>query len=155
MLLMVDNSQGHSAYAEDALLVSCINMNPGDKQAILCNGWFFQNGIKTTQAMYFLQTIHNSQANRKDSNKFLSNGGYLGKASPCYVETKKIMMGHIRANVMQQVPIVAYDTFLSFSQTFLNKNHLFKKLLKQQDTYVLFSRNSTVNSILLSSSGGQ
>lgn len=33
MLLMVDNSQGHSAYAKDALLMSCMNMNPGGKQA--------------------------------------------------------------------------------------------------------------------------
>lgn len=32
-LIMVDNSQGHSAYAEDALLVSHMNINPGGKQA--------------------------------------------------------------------------------------------------------------------------
>ena len=35
MLLMVDNSQGHSAYAKDALLTSRMNMNPGGKQACL------------------------------------------------------------------------------------------------------------------------
>ena len=32
-LIMVDNSQGHSAYVEDALLVSRMNINPGGKQA--------------------------------------------------------------------------------------------------------------------------
>jgi hypothetical protein len=30
---MVDNSQGHSAYSEDALLASCMNVKPGGKQA--------------------------------------------------------------------------------------------------------------------------
>jgi hypothetical protein len=28
-LIMVDNSQGHAAYAEDALLTSKMNLNPG------------------------------------------------------------------------------------------------------------------------------
>jgi hypothetical protein len=35
---MVDNSQGHSAYAADALLVSRMNMKPGGKQAYIRNG---------------------------------------------------------------------------------------------------------------------
>jgi hypothetical protein len=34
-LIMVDNSQGHSAYAVDALLVSQMNMKPGGKQACM------------------------------------------------------------------------------------------------------------------------
>ncbi|KAF9005671.1 hypothetical protein BDQ17DRAFT_1325166 [Cyathus striatus] len=33
MLMMVDNSQGHSAYAENALLVNRMNMNSGGKQS--------------------------------------------------------------------------------------------------------------------------
>lgn len=53
MLLMVDNSQGHSAYAEDALLTSRMNMNPGGKQAVLRNGWFIHNGERITQSMVF------------------------------------------------------------------------------------------------------
>ncbi|KAG2036746.1 hypothetical protein BDR03DRAFT_865439, partial [Suillus americanus] len=32
-LFLIDNSQGHSAYAKDALLVSHMNVNPGGKQA--------------------------------------------------------------------------------------------------------------------------
>jgi hypothetical protein len=39
-LIMVDNSQGHSAYSTDALLVSRMNMRPGGKQARLRDGWF-------------------------------------------------------------------------------------------------------------------
>ena len=34
-LIMVDNSQGHSAYSEDALLISQMNVNPGGKQGRL------------------------------------------------------------------------------------------------------------------------
>ena len=52
-LIMVDNSQGHSAYAEDALLVSRMNINPGGKQARMHDGWYFQNGKKVNQPMNF------------------------------------------------------------------------------------------------------
>jgi hypothetical protein len=34
-LIMVDNSQGHLAYSEDALLTSHMNLKPGGKQASL------------------------------------------------------------------------------------------------------------------------
>jgi hypothetical protein len=50
---MVDNSQGHSAYAEDALLVSRMNLKPGGKQARLKDGWFFQAGQRIVQKMIF------------------------------------------------------------------------------------------------------
>jgi len=51
---MVDNSQGHCAFSEDALLVSCMNLRPGGKQARMQNGWYFNNvGMKVSQAMIF------------------------------------------------------------------------------------------------------
>jgi hypothetical protein len=46
VLTMVDNSQGHTAYFEDTLLVSHMNLRPGGKQAQLCNGWFMWNDKK-------------------------------------------------------------------------------------------------------------
>jgi hypothetical protein len=52
-LIMVDNSQGHSAYAKDALLTSRMNLRPGGKQAHLRDGWFMQDGIKAIQKMSF------------------------------------------------------------------------------------------------------
>ncbi|KII87813.1 hypothetical protein PLICRDRAFT_176579 [Plicaturopsis crispa FD-325 SS-3] len=55
MLLMVDNSQGHSAYAVDALLTSRMNMRPGGKQAHLRDGWYMRAGEKVTQKMDFPQ----------------------------------------------------------------------------------------------------
>jgi hypothetical protein len=50
---MVDNSQGHLAYAENALLVSQMNVRPGGKQARMCNGWFLCDGQKISQSMVF------------------------------------------------------------------------------------------------------
>ena len=50
---MVDNSQGHSAYSEDALLISQMNVSPGGKQACMRNGWFIWDGQKILQPMIF------------------------------------------------------------------------------------------------------
>jgi hypothetical protein len=47
-LIVVDNSQGHSAYPENALLVSRMNMCPGGKQARMRDGWFLRDGEKIT-----------------------------------------------------------------------------------------------------------
>ncbi|KNZ74147.1 hypothetical protein J132_07794 [Termitomyces sp. J132] len=52
-LFMVDNSQGHSAYAEDALVANHMNVNPGGKQAHLQDGWYEFNGQRITQKMVF------------------------------------------------------------------------------------------------------
>ncbi|KAG1868722.1 hypothetical protein C8R48DRAFT_747104 [Suillus tomentosus] len=52
-LFLIDNSQGHSAYAKDALLVSCMNINPAGKQARMRNGWFMCNNIQVEQDMVF------------------------------------------------------------------------------------------------------
>jgi len=50
---LIDNSQGHSAYAENALVISQMNVNPGRKQARMRNGWFMQDGVKISQNMLF------------------------------------------------------------------------------------------------------
>ena len=52
-LIMVDNSQGHSAYSKDALLTSRMNLRPGGKQARLRDGWYMKNGKKIIQPMVF------------------------------------------------------------------------------------------------------
>ncbi|KAF9479683.1 hypothetical protein BDN70DRAFT_982834 [Pholiota conissans] len=52
-LIMVDNSQGHSAYSKDALVASRMNLRPGGKQAIMRNGWFFRDRTKIPQEMNF------------------------------------------------------------------------------------------------------
>ena len=52
-LIMVDNSQGHCAFAEDALLVSRMNLRPGGKQAKMRNGWYSNDGVNIIQTMIF------------------------------------------------------------------------------------------------------
>lgn len=43
-LIMVDNSQGHAAYAADALVAHKMNLNPGGAQPIMHDGWFICDG---------------------------------------------------------------------------------------------------------------
>ncbi|KAI0351078.1 hypothetical protein OH77DRAFT_1411771, partial [Trametes cingulata] len=52
-LIMVDNSQGHSAYSEDALLASRMNLRPGGKQARMWDGWYMWDGVRIVQTMVF------------------------------------------------------------------------------------------------------
>ncbi|KAF8236655.1 hypothetical protein L208DRAFT_1525019 [Tricholoma matsutake] len=52
-LIMVDNSQGHSAYSVDTLLTSWMNMRPGGKQAKMRDGWYIMHGERITQEMSF------------------------------------------------------------------------------------------------------
>ncbi|KAI0337675.1 hypothetical protein BDW22DRAFT_1423443 [Trametopsis cervina] len=52
-VILVDNSQGHSAYAEDALRVSRMNLRSGGKQAHMRDGWFMRDGQRITQPMNF------------------------------------------------------------------------------------------------------
>ena len=50
---MVDHSQGHAAYSEDALVVSRMNVRPGGKQAHMHDSWYLQNRQKVVQSMKF------------------------------------------------------------------------------------------------------
>ena len=50
---MVDNSQGHLAYKEDALDVAHMNVNPGGKQARMHGTWFMRDGTRVIQKMVF------------------------------------------------------------------------------------------------------
>jgi hypothetical protein len=52
-LIVVDNSQSHSAYSTDALVVSHMNINPGGKQAHMHDGWFIRDGQKISQSMVY------------------------------------------------------------------------------------------------------
>ncbi|KAK0466625.1 hypothetical protein IW261DRAFT_1346539, partial [Armillaria novae-zelandiae] len=55
-LIMVDNSQGHSAYAKDALLAHQMNWRPSGKQASMRDGWFMRDGVRVVQKMTFPAT---------------------------------------------------------------------------------------------------
>ncbi|KAG2153091.1 uncharacterized protein EDB93DRAFT_1239876 [Suillus bovinus] len=72
-LFMVDNSQGHSAYSEDALLVSRMNIKPGRKQARMQDGWFMQDGTKVIQHMVYPPDHPSFQMSRKEPRLCLPN----------------------------------------------------------------------------------
>ncbi len=52
-LFLIDNSQGHAAYAQDALIASRMNLKPGGKQALMRNGWYMHNNLKISQSMVY------------------------------------------------------------------------------------------------------
>jgi hypothetical protein len=52
-VFLFDNSTNHGAFADDALNVSKMNLNPGGKQAVLRHGWFEQGGRLVEQEMTF------------------------------------------------------------------------------------------------------
>ncbi|TBU56316.1 hypothetical protein BD310DRAFT_823845, partial [Dichomitus squalens] len=51
--ILVNNSQGHSVYAPDALRASKMNLNPGGAQPHMRDGWYLRDGEKVTQPMNF------------------------------------------------------------------------------------------------------
>lgn len=53
---MVDNSQGYSAYAKDALLAHWMNWQPSGKQASMRDSWFMMEGTRIVQKMTFPAT---------------------------------------------------------------------------------------------------
>lgn len=54
-LFFINNSQGHSAYSEDVLLPTHMNLHPGGKQACMCSGWYYapDGRTKISQPMCF------------------------------------------------------------------------------------------------------
>ncbi|KIJ39628.1 hypothetical protein M422DRAFT_174797 [Sphaerobolus stellatus SS14] len=76
-LVLVDNSQGHSAYAEDALLSSRMNMRPGGKQAQLRDGWFMKDGQRVIQQMNFPANHPEFPSQPKGMREILIERGYL------------------------------------------------------------------------------
>lgn len=48
-----DHSTNHAAYSQDALVASRMNMNPGGKQAVMRDGWFFRDGVRLSQPMVY------------------------------------------------------------------------------------------------------
>ena len=69
---MVDNSQGHAAYASDALLATKMNLNPGGAVPKLQDGWFMRDGCRISQPMVF-PTDHPTNADQPKGIKQVLN----------------------------------------------------------------------------------
>ena len=50
-IFVFDNSTNQGSRAEDALIVSKMNMGPGGQQPLMREGWYFQNEEKFIQSM--------------------------------------------------------------------------------------------------------
>lgn len=91
-MFLIDNSQGHSAYAEDALLVSRMNVNPGGKQAHMQPGWFMHNGMRIEQDMVFSSDHLQFPNEAKGIKQVLSECGLYQWQSRGKCGTKCILM---------------------------------------------------------------
>jgi len=103
-LFMVDNSQGHSAYSEDALLVSRMNVGPGGKQARMRNGWFIRDGQKISQPMIFPPDHPTDNADQPKGIKHvltergIVHPGLRGKCKKCDLESESCCLKRILEN---------------------------------------------------------
>jgi hypothetical protein len=52
-VFLIDNSQGHAAYPDNALWASEMNLKPGSKQPLMRDGWFMKDGQQVSQKMVF------------------------------------------------------------------------------------------------------
>jgi len=66
-LFLIDNSQGHSAYAANALLVSWMNMQLGGQQAKMRDGWFMNSEECIPQKMCFPADHPHSKLAKRDA----------------------------------------------------------------------------------------
>jgi hypothetical protein len=114
-LIMVDNSEGHSAYAEDALLVSHMNINPGRKQAWMHDGWYLQNGKKVIQQMNFPQNHPDHPNEPKGVKAVLTNKAFIS-----------VFTENARINVNWKQSVVATEASLSCSLTLRSRSLLSK-----------------------------
>ena len=69
------NSQGHAAYASDALLVTKMNLNPGGSVSKLRDGWFLCDGCRISQLMVF-PIDHPTNPDKLKGIKFSLSGDY-------------------------------------------------------------------------------
>ncbi|KAG1883732.1 hypothetical protein F4604DRAFT_1575373 [Suillus subluteus] len=98
VLFLIDNSQGHSAYADDVLLISCMNINLGGKQAQMKDGWFIDaGGKKVIQPMMFPSNHHNHPNEPKGIKAVLQE--YLRENCDYTFETLKTNLPKAMASV--------------------------------------------------------
>ena len=141
---MVDNSQGHAAYASDALLAMKI---PEELfQNYRMAGSYTKDAELLSQWCFLLTTPH-IQTNQKESNMCLLSRGYGDQG--CFWNAKS-------PRSVQLIQLIAvHGGFFHSNPISWSRNPVFRKSLKLLGTCASFCLNSTVNSTLLSSSGVQ
>jgi hypothetical protein len=139
---MVDNSQGHCAYAEDALLVSHMNLRPGGKQACMSNGWYIRDNTKVVQTMIFPSDHPDFPDQPKGMRQVLIERGLWNTKLRMECKT---CPENATACCAKRILELQPDSCLN--------DHSCKRLLKNWDISASFSQNFTVSSISLNASG--
>ncbi|THU99613.1 hypothetical protein K435DRAFT_938387 [Dendrothele bispora CBS 962.96] len=96
-LFLIDNSQGHSAYATDALLTNRMNFNPGGKQARLHDTWFMKGDKKVNQSMVF--DLNPAEPYHKYANQPKGMKVYLRDHCDYTFDTLKVNLPHVMKSV--------------------------------------------------------
>ena len=143
-MLMVDNSQGHSMYVENAFVISCMNVRPGGKQAKMHDMWLTKNGLTVQQTMVFLLNHADHPNEPKGMREVLKEQG-LDPAG-LYRKCKKCSLDDDHC---------CCKTILAQQPDFLAQKSLVQEVVEAAGHLCIFlpkfhcELNSTVNSITL------
>jgi hypothetical protein len=132
---MVDNSQGHSAYAVDALLTSRMNIRPGSKQARLQDGWFMCGDQKITQQMNFLSDHPEYPNMPKGMKQVLTERGLW----------KEKLLMKCKDSCDVEATTCCVTCILDLQPDFKEQRSLVQEVIKAAGHLCFFCPNSTVN----------
>jgi len=128
-LFMVDNSQGHSAYPADALLVQQMNLGPGGKKPCMQNGWFMCGGEKVSHSMVMPST---------DSRSLQSKGIQMILEERGLWPRGGLHLKCPQSSCIPKATTCCATCLIYCSQIFSNKGHLFKRPSRMLATYASF-----------------
>jgi hypothetical protein len=131
---MVDNSQGHSAYKEDTLVISHMNVNPGGKQARMHDTWFMQDGTRVVQKMVFPPDHPEYLGQLKGIKELLKEQGLYkaclrGKCKKCPTDNDNCCSKKI----------------LGLQEDFLQQKSLVQEVIEMAGHLCIFCQNFIVN----------
>ena len=132
MLLMVDNSQGHSVYADDALLVSKMNLGPSGKVLCLHGGWFVWDSNCVTRLMV-IPADHPTHPNEPKGIRIV--------LEECGLWCQNLWLKCANSCDADATSCCATQT-LSLCLTLLCRNPESKRWLRKQVTSAFFSQSS-------------
>jgi len=139
---MVDNSQGHAAYASDTRLVTKMNLNPGGAVPNSRMAGSMRDGCRISQPMVF-PTDHPTNADpTKGIKQVLNERGLWRQGLHLDCKSPKICS-------LTQLTAVHEGFFLS-SLISWNRNPVSRKSLKQLGTCASSCQSFTANSTSLS-----
>ena len=128
-MFLIDNSQGHSAYAEDALLTSRMNVKPGGKQAFMRDGWYInESGERVIQKMVFPPDHPHFPNQAKGMKEVVSEWG---------IDTKN-MIGRCKGRCNLEKPDCCLKRVLELQADFLEQKSLVQEVIEAKGHICIF-----------------